>query len=280
MSGSAPWQMSKKAWALGFCAVGLLVCVSSTDAATVYRQDFESGTRGAEWSGAGLVQSTYQLTNYGFGGWHLRNDTSATSVLRISGMAPHTKLTLKFDLAIWDSVDAHLSDIFQVKVDDRVVISQVFGNYFPASGSAGPGTQITPPTTGDYSNPELGYSPQFRDSARSVFLEIDHTTPEAVISFQYPDSQGGLDESFGVDNVVVLTDAVESRRPTLTIVQNLPAIILQWPVWAADFTLTSTNSLSSNAWAQVDRPVMANGYVLSVTLPAQSGSQFFELRKP
>ena len=80
--------------------------------------------------------------------------------------------------------------------------------------------------------------------------------------------------------MVVLTDAVESRRPTLTIVQNLPAIILQWPVWAADFTLTSTNSLSSNAWAQVDRPVMANGYVLSVTLPAQSGSQFFELRKP
>ena len=95
--------MSKKAWALGFCAVGLLVCVSSTDAATVYRQDFESGTRGAEWSGAGLVQSTYQLTNYGFGGWHLRNDTSATSILRIPGLAPHTKLTLKFDLAIWDS---------------------------------------------------------------------------------------------------------------------------------------------------------------------------------
>jgi PEP-CTERM motif len=34
-----------------------------------------------------------------------------------------------------------------------------------------------------------------------------------LISFQFPNTQGGLDESFGIDNIVVSTDNVDNTVP-------------------------------------------------------------------
>lgn len=188
----------------------ILMCVALTFsllatpgiAATVYTQDFESGALGTEWSGAGSAQSSQGLSAFGFGDWHLKNDGASASVLTLGALGSHTSLMVTFDLAMWDSIDFG-GDLFQVQVDGSFVVNETFGNYFPASGSEGPGTPITPPTNGAFADPQYGYNTSFRDSARAISVTVPHVASDAVISFQFPNTQTAPDEAFGIDNVIV-----------------------------------------------------------------------------
>jgi hypothetical protein len=171
--------------------------------ATVYWQDFESGVLGAEWSGAGTLESPEGLGVFGFGNWHLISKSASPSILTLSGLPPHTSLTLSFSLALWDSIDAHQGDRFQVKVDGVFVIDQVFGNYVLTNQgqSVGPGVPLTPDFTA-YMAPNYGYG-DFRDSARAVSITLPHSASTATLSFQYPAMQPWPDETFGLDNIVI-----------------------------------------------------------------------------
>ncbi len=188
-------------------AVAASLIGGAAHADVVYSQDFESGVLGPEYSGAGTVQSSEGLGAFGFGNWHLKNDGDQASVLTLTGLAAHSTMTLSFSLAMWDSID-YEGDLFQVQVDGNFVINETFGNYYPDSGSEGPGIPLTPPTNGGFDDPQYGYNLSFRDSARAVSITFAHTGPTAVISFQFPNSQAAPDESFGVDNIIVSTDAV------------------------------------------------------------------------
>lgn len=180
--------------------------LGSAQAAQVYSQNFESGVAGAEWSGAGTVQSSLGLAAFGFGELHLKNDGGSASVLTLTGLAAHTQLTLSFSMALWDSID--LGDHFVISVDGAPVYnSNDFGNYFPVDGiSHGPGQHVSDPFA-DFTNPNYGYNPSFHDAAREALFTLAHSASSVVISWQYPDTQGGSDESFGLDNVVVSTNA-------------------------------------------------------------------------
>ncbi|MHB9071205.1 MAG: hypothetical protein ACYC54_12665 [Sedimentisphaerales bacterium] len=177
---------------------------------TAYSQDFESGTLGTEWSGAGTLQSPLGLSVFGFGDWHLKSDSQSASILTLSGLRPHTSMKLSFSLAMWDSVDAHQGDLFQVKVDGNFIINEVFGNYVLTNQgqSVGPGVPLTPPFTGYYS-PDYG-NLNFRDSARAVSIVLAHSASSVTISFQYPDMQPPPDETFGIDNIVITMDCQQS----------------------------------------------------------------------
>jgi MYXO-CTERM domain-containing protein len=182
---------------------------SSLLAGTVYTQDFEGSGPIPEWTGAGSVQTSAGLGAVGFGLQHFKNDGSAATTLTLTGLAPHSFIDLTFDLAMWDSLDWG-SDIFQVSVNGVFAINQTFGNYFAPGGCPsgcidGPGTALTPGPT-DFSNPQFGYN-SFRDSARRVNFQIADSAGTAVISFQFPNTQGAPDEAFGVDNILVQTDA-------------------------------------------------------------------------
>jgi len=190
-----------------FLAAGVLLVGGVAQAATIYSTDFEHGA-GSEWSGAGTeVQPTAGLSSYGFGALHIFNDTQSASILSLSSLAPHTSMTLSFDLAIWDSVDGNpgnfpYGDTIQVIVDGSPVISQLFGNYGTPDGkSLGPGTVIVENTS------SLGYGGHV-DSARAVSVIFAHSAANASFSFVFPNSQGGGDEAFGFDNVLVSTNAV------------------------------------------------------------------------
>jgi hypothetical protein len=187
-------------------ALSLLLGFGSADAAVVYSNNFESGVLGPEWSGAGTIQSSQGLGTFGFGELHLKNDGTLASLLTLSGLAAHTFLTLDFSLAMWDSIDS--GDIFQNSVDGVFLFNGgPFGNYFTPSGQCeGPGTQLTPAFT-SFTEPQLGYNTGFRDCGRAVSVTLPHSASTAIISFQYPNSQGSTDEEFGVDNVVVTTNA-------------------------------------------------------------------------
>lgn len=179
----------------------------SAQAVTAYSQDFESGPLGAEWSGAGSLQSSQGLSAFGFGQMHLKNDGGSTTQLNLSGLAPHTTVTLSFSLALWDSIDIG-GDLFQVAVDGNFLFNSTdFGNYFPGDNiSHGPGVHITAPFT-DFGTPNYGYN-SYRDAAQTVSFTFAHSASTLQLNVQFPNSQGSPDEAFGIDNVMVLTNAV------------------------------------------------------------------------
>jgi hypothetical protein len=189
--------------------LALLVAALATPAVvaaqtTVYSQNFESGSAGSAWSGAGSVQTTGGLSAFGFGANHLRNEGQTASLLTLGGLGSHTSMTLSFDLAMWDSIDQD-TDIFQVAVDGTFLYNGTFGNYYDAC--EGPGTLISDEFTG-FATPNYGVSAGFRDCARSVSFTFAHSASTAAFSFAFPNTQGTTDESFGLDNVIVRTNRV------------------------------------------------------------------------
>ena len=181
----------------------------SLPGAVIYQQDFEAGgPLPAGWTGAGAIETTGGLSAFGFGANHLRNVGIASTLLTLTGLAAHTTLTLSFDLALWDSVDLG-GDFLTLKADGVDLISDFIpiGNYFPVDNlGVGPGTLLTPAFTDSFS-PNFGYE-GYRDSARRISsITFSHTASSAIFAFGYPTSQGDLDESFGIDNIVVELNA-------------------------------------------------------------------------
>lgn len=192
-------------------AAALLLPAVGAAQTTVYANTFESGVAGAAFSGAGTVQSTGGLSAFGFGAQHLKNDGTSASVLTLGGLASHSTMSLTFDLAMWDSIDFDL-DIFQIKADGVALFNGAFGNYRTPSGECeGPGTVLTPPFI-DFFHTDYGYSAN-HDCARNVTFSFAHNSNSAVFSWQYPNSQTAPDESFGIDNILVETNA---ETPVIT----------------------------------------------------------------
>ena len=192
-------------------AIALAVFSVPASAVTVYSQDFES-TVPAEFSGGGSVQGAGGLSAFGFGKQHWRNDGTSATILALSGLATHTTVTLTFNLAMWDSIDLN-GDRFTISINGNTVYdtSTDFGNFFPADNIGhGPGTDITGPFTG-FQTPDFGYNVVFRDSARFVTFVVNDSSSALDIRWQFPNSQGGGDESFGVDNIVVQTNAGQQQ---------------------------------------------------------------------
>lgn len=201
---------------------GLLLCTGTwLNAAVIYTQNFEVGGAPAEWSGNGSIQSTEGFGALGLGEWHLRNTSGGTPVmtLSLSGLAPHSTLTISFALALWDSLDfAVAPDIFELLVDGTAAVNQPFGNYFAPGPSCpdggcvgGPGTLISPEPT-DFASPDFGYS-FFRDSLREVTITVPHSASTANISFRASSLSDIGDESFGIDNVQIQSDAQNGPAP-------------------------------------------------------------------
>jgi hypothetical protein len=177
-------------------------------AAVIFQQNFESaslGTLPSEFSG-GAVESTGGFSAFGLGNRHLRNSATGqpTTFLSLSGLSAHTSITLSFDLIVWDSMD--FGKNFGVNVDGFTLIAPVStSNYFgPGDGFKGPGVRISDDIT-SLGTPDYGNNTGFRDQARRVTnLNINHTASTLTIAFFYTgDVTGGLDESFGIDNIVV-----------------------------------------------------------------------------
>lgn len=171
-------------------------------AAVIYQQNFESSNSvPTGFSGAGSIATTGGLSAFGFGSNHLLNDGALETLFTLNGLAAHTSITLTFDLALWDSVDfdgVTDNDRFLVKANGSTIIDAGIGNFF---GYFGPGTLI--------SGGSFGRS-IYNDSARSVSITFAHSANSLNLVWQYPDSQGTTDESFGIDNIVISSDAVEN----------------------------------------------------------------------
>lgn len=150
-----------------------------------------------------------------FGGNFLRNTSAYPAqytTLTLTGLPAHTSVNVNFLLGTIDTWDGYNNpqwgpDAFNVKVDGVSVFSEVF-----AMQSNGTMTYIPPSGVLLSSGTQLGFNSywQYTDNAYNMYLEpafqnIAHTGSSLTISWfaSGPNWQGGLDESWAIENVRV-----------------------------------------------------------------------------
>ncbi len=172
----------------------LFLFLSNIFAAEIFFDNFESGTQ------SGWSQTT--ISNDAAFSTFLGRFGSSTVNLNLSNLAEHTTVTLEFDLYVIDSWDG---ESFQVKNSSTTIFSTTFDNHAGAS-------QSYTPRTGDTFRVDLAYSgPAWYDSIyRKVSggITFAHTGTTLSLSFTGYTNEAISNESWGIDNVRILTNAV------------------------------------------------------------------------
>lgn len=194
-------------------------------ASVVFATDFETGTP-AGFSGLGSVQSTQALPSARFGAQHMYNDTTLTgnagaTVLTLSGLAAHSMLSMSFDFVAWNSWDGTGSsfpsgDFFEVLLDGVLLASISPNNASGTLSIAGPAVLIAGPAPFGYGDSAPFFN---RDTAWAVTVSnFSHSSANAVFTFRVNGLgwQGGADESFGLDNLVISIPRVDGAVPEPT----------------------------------------------------------------
>jgi hypothetical protein len=70
--------------------------------------------------------------------------------------------------------------------------------------------------------------------------------------------------------------------PLLSVTRTNGSVRISWPLPAAGWSLGRTNQLTGlpGAWPPVPPPYLTNAGVISITVPAAAGNQFFRLQQP
>jgi hypothetical protein len=191
----------------------------------VFSGYFDSGVP-SEFSGITTTEGVQGYDGLGtgsnvFGGNFLRNSNvpEAKTTLTLTGLPPHTSISIGFLLAIIDSWDGAsgtcfaTGDRFNVSVDGTTIFSEAFEN-----STCGVQTYIPPVGVELARRANLGFNTgatYYGDSAYdmykdSAFQNISHTSSTLTVEWFTSGGgwQGGTDESWAIDNVVVLVDNV------------------------------------------------------------------------
>ncbi len=208
----------------GTAIIGVVLLASSGFAGTVYSNDFESAST-AGFSGGSITTAPNGQNFLGEFG------QGSGTTLTLTGLAPHTTISLDVLLYVgsMDGVGPNIAgggsgDFFTVDYAGNSsgnVFDHAFANYagggntqdYPAAGSA--------PGTGATALDSLGYS-GFPDSGNGIqdstyTVDLDGIADSAgTVSFTFTSlSNEGLDNEFyGIDNVVVSTDASATPEPS------------------------------------------------------------------
>jgi len=69
--------------------------------------------------------------------------------------------------------------------------------------------------------------------------------------------------------------------PSLHVSLTSQQVVISWPLWASDYLLESSQTLSgNNGWSAVDTPTTGIGGALAVTKAASDAATFYRLRQP
>ena len=204
--------------ALALAAIAAL----PASAATVYSEDFESGTA-ANFTG-GTVTGSQGYTDYGYGNNLLRmadgGSTGSTLTLNLGSGA--TNATLNLSLAIIDSWDNGNyccgPDQFSVTVDGHQKFATVFDNYL------GQGANTDAGLTTQFYGKNVGFNGGFNDAGYGLTLalgDLGAGTHTIQFTASGPGWQGGDDESLGIDNLSITATAVPEPASTTLLLAGL-----------------------------------------------------------
>jgi hypothetical protein len=211
--------MRKLALGVAFVALTVGSAIPAFATSIVYSSDFSSGST-ADFSGGSLTTSPSGVQFLEFGG------AGGYSTLTLTGLQPHTMVSLSFSLYAVGSMDGNVNvigggagDYFTVTSGGNTVFNEAFANYgngelqsYPVAGSQ--------PGTGAATLNALGYSgfPQgsagIQDAEYTITNQIVLSTA-STISFTFIDNsnEGMGNEFYGIDNVTVSTDAITTAVP-------------------------------------------------------------------
>jgi hypothetical protein len=217
--------VARAAWAVALAAA--LAAPPAAHAAEVYRNDFQLGA-GPEWSNTTL--SATPLPSDGSRKFLGRFDNQDVR-LTLSGLAVHSSVTIDFDFyanGTWDGVDGsglgYGPDFWTAAVVGGPtllhttfsnVTSPPFGIPFLQSFPDDYGGPTHPQFTGSVEQRTLGYFFSGYDVSAVYHLHytVPHTASDITFSFTgfmatgYSGAHDINEESWGLDNVVVSTDA-------------------------------------------------------------------------
>ena len=161
---------------------------------------------------AGLGSGGYQ-----FGGSFLRSPTGNTLTITLTGLPPHTTLSIDFLFAAIDSLDGTGTfpegDFLNVKLDGVSIFRESFANATPSQDQ----TYVAPPGGLLARRVDLGFTGPgsfYTDSAYDMSVEprfhnIPHSSSTATISFvmEGPGIQDLNDESWAMDNLRITVNS-------------------------------------------------------------------------
>jgi hypothetical protein len=206
---------------------GILLASGSALASTqVYSNDFSSGA-GSEWSNNTTSTDNGEAFLGGANGFGNGTDT-----LSLSGLAAHTEVTVSFDLYVIQSMDGNGpagGGLDEWKLTSsgsslQTLIDTSFANYggdvqsFGGSNGSG-GYLIAPlnttdpsvtyaPKTGSSAEGHLGFGTgDFGDTTYSLSFTFADSSSSLALAFESLQNQAPGDEGWGLDNVVVSTNA-------------------------------------------------------------------------
>jgi hypothetical protein len=216
-----------------------ILAIPSQAATVLYSQNFEGGAIPGQFYGGTLLNTSGVPSAVGDGNWALWNDAGGTPQgttgmpigLQLNGLKPFTSASLDFTfLAIdsWDGVDygSFSPDYFTVQVNPKVVFQAPFRNYLTTeyAGDGNPGYGSAPPPNSTITlllaaNANYLVTDHFNDAFYQIHIDGLQADAQGNLNIYFyacgAGWQGGYDESFGVDNIVVTgTDPVDPVGPT------------------------------------------------------------------
>ena len=213
------------------CLVILLVLAtgsqSSAESQRVFFADFNDGAP-PEFSGVTTVRGVEGFAGLGppgrqFSGNMLHNDTGGEfgpdgrlpgdrTRLTLAGLPQHTGVDLNFLLALIGSWDARTQDAIQVRLNGGIIFEKTFGTNDREYQS------YQPPPGGLLTRPDSASSAAYDMSLEPLFHNLPHTydTLELEIFAKGFNWEGGLNESWGIDNFEVVLHGVVPEPSLLT----------------------------------------------------------------
>lgn len=201
--------LSAAAFAVAF-AIGSAGAVSASS----FSYDFEGGSSlPSGFSGAGTITPVAGLDGYnGFSGSMMRNATgltraqAAATVVFLTGLDDtHTSVSLSFSLALLDSWDATggspAPDYFNITADGTEIFEISVAN------ASGTGTEVVPTSATNRTSGDDLFGSNYEDTLFNVSLDFAHTSGTLTLALFADGSgwQGGADESWAIDNLVIET---------------------------------------------------------------------------
>ena len=231
--------MSRK-WFSILVLVAVVAMLPATAPASivVFFETFD-GVVSNKLSGVTTTEGTQGFAAYGFGGNFLRNTTTGNpaqkTILTLTGLPAHDKIDINVQFAAidsWDSTNGTITpDYFNVTVDGVLVFQPTFNN---ASGTVNYPTGLL-----NGPNPtQLGFNLTWGDRAYDwgpsfcpELHNIAHTASTLTIEFFASGAgwQGGNDESWAIDGLMVMVNPVTAPLPgTVLLLGSGLAGLLGW----------------------------------------------------
>lgn len=203
--------------------LALSLPVPAAMAGPVFTANFESGAP-PELSGAGSLADVTgfpAVVGLGLQAWQnvSGGDPATATAITLTGLGSHTWMQVGFDFVAFDSWDGlgvwgpdYLN--LAIGVSSNYVSISNFGAGIAHHGVSGP---YIFSAVGVVLNDGMNYAgnPSWPDSVWRVSFRFPHASSGAVLNFFASGAgwQGGDDESFGLDNIVVETDGAVVPEP-------------------------------------------------------------------